>query len=51
MFNVIRISTGANCGTHSTWKLAVKRIHRLVAMSNGKLTTASFYISHPGAAI
>ena len=43
-YKVIRIESNSDCGQHSTRELAEKRISRLVAMSNGKLTRADFRI-------
>ena len=41
---VVRISTDSNCGEHTNEALAIKRIGRLVGMSNGKLTRKDFRI-------
>jgi hypothetical protein len=41
---VIRISTGGNCGEHSSRALAEKRIGSIVAQSRGRLTHADFKI-------
>jgi hypothetical protein len=45
---VERVSTGANCGEHMSFELATKRVGRLVAMSNGRLTAADFRINETG---
>jgi hypothetical protein len=41
---VVRVCDGADWGEHTSEALARKRLGRLLAMSNGKLTAADFRI-------
>lgn len=41
---VERVRDGADCGEHTSFALAQKRLNRLVAMSNGRQAAADFRI-------
>jgi hypothetical protein len=44
LFRVIRVRDGAVVGEHISKELAIKRLRRLVSMSNGRLEESSFRV-------